>query len=107
MAGKHLARGIEPSRYVSGGTFLGDHDAVNAGRAPGLLRLGDECGLALLTKPPGEAVRGQPPDWRPRPDEHAASMLGNDQALRLETLKCIADRHPGHAIVRYKLSLGG
>src|SRR5450755_403870 len=93
VPGQDLAGAAEPGGDVAGGTLLADDDAVDLGPAARLLGIRDERGLALLPVAAGAAVGGQPPDGRPRPDEDAAAVLGQDQALGLEDPDGVAHRH--------------
>ena len=59
----------------------------------------------MLAVAAGEPVRCQAPDRWVRSYEHAAAVLGQDQALALKYLDRVADGHAGHAIVVDKLGL--
>ncbi len=56
---------------------------------------------------PGEPVRGEAPDGRARPDEHALAVLGMDQALPLEDREGVPHRHTGNPVVLHQLSFRG
>jgi hypothetical protein len=105
MSGEHLAVDAQLGGDIGGSLFHTYNDAVHRGSASGLFGLGNERGFALLAKPAGEAVRGEPPDWRAGADKHAAAVFGNDQALTLQDLDRVADSHPGDTVVLDELCL--
>jgi hypothetical protein len=77
MSGKDRAVNAQLGGDIGGRLFHTYNDAVHGGSTSGLFGLGNERGFALLAKTPGEAVRGEPPDWRPATDKHAPTVLSN------------------------------
>ena len=106
MPRQDLAVHAELGGDIGGRLFHTYNDAVHRGSASRLFGLGNERGFALLAKTAGEAVRGEPPDWRAGTDKHAATVFRNDQALTLQDLDRVADSHPGDAVVLDELCLG-
>ncbi len=83
MSGEDLAVNAQLGGDIDGRLFHTYNDAVHRGDASGLFGLGNERSFALLAKTAGEAVGGEPPDWRPATDKHAPTVLSNDEALTL------------------------
>jgi len=107
MSGEDLAVKAQLGGDSGGRLFHTYNDAVHRGSASGLFGLGHERGFALVAKTAGEAVRGEPPDWRTGTDKHAATVFSNDQTLTLQDLDRVADSHPGDAVVLDELCLRG
>jgi hypothetical protein len=52
--------------------------------------------------PPREAIRGRPAHGRRQPDEHPATLLGDDPAGGTEFLDRLPSGHPGQVLVPHQ-----
>ncbi len=104
---QHPPHRPEPGGDVLTGLLLLDLQAVDLGVTAGRVRFDDEGGLALLPVPPCEPVGGEPPHWRPRPDEDALAVLCVHEPFSLEDGEGVPDRHAGYPVMLDKVSLGG